>query len=603
MTTQSSMNWDLTSYFPEFNGSEMKKFKNEIEKDITSLTEISSALPDLAADNIAQWEKVFVKSEDLILRLSHLASYVGCCAAADANNEDYLREEAAMSLLWAKLSKVWVEMLRAIKEVPDEVFESFISQDGFEGIRYYLGRMREEASRTMTRDKEILATDLGVDGINAWGRLYDTVTGKLEFDMEYPDGRKERIPISHRRSLLENPDRAVRRAAFEGGNAAWESVENVAAAALNAISGTRLTLNRHRGVKHFLEIALFQSAVTQKTLDAMFKAIYDNIEIPKRILRLKAKTMGLKGVAWYDLGAPLALPEHEEYSWEKAKGMVRDSFGKAYPSLGDFVQSMYDKRWIDWEPRKGKRPGGFCTGSVLTKESRIFMTYNGGMGDIKTLAHESGHAFHSYVMRELRPFAHEYPMTLAETASTFGEMLFTDGILNDESISDAQKAMILDAEVNHAAIYLMDIPVRYEFEKKLYEERANGELSVSRLKKLMVETQQEVFGDVMEKDGVDPYFWASKLHFYITGVTFYNFPYTFGFLLSRGLFSMFKKEGAAFLPQYEDFLKLTGSDTAPNVAKRSIDRDLETPEFWTESIKSLEESLSQLEELIPKVMK
>ena len=144
--------------------------------------------------------------------------------------------------------------------------------------------------------------------------------------------------------------------------------------------------------------------------------------------------------------------------------------------------------------------------------------------------------------------------------------------------------------------------MRFEFEKALYEERGSGELSVSQLKALMTEKQRGVFGDVLQEGGEDPYFWASKLHFYITGVTFYNFPYTFGYLLSRGLFAAFKKEGPDFLPRYERFLRLTGSDTAENVAKRSIGSDLEQPDFWVRAIRSLEAPLAQLEVLLPRVL-
>lgn len=193
-------------------------------------------------------------------------------------------------------------------------------------------------------------------------------------------------------------------------------------------------------------------------------------------------------------------------------------------------------------------------------------------------------------------------MTLAETASTFGELLWVRSLLRDPSVSNAQKAFLLDIETGHATVYLLDIPVRFEFEKALHEERSRGELSVSRLKSLMVETQRRIFGDALEEGGEDPYFWASKLHFYITGVTFYNFPYTFGFLLSRGLFAMFEKEGAEFLRKYESFLRLTGSDTAENVARRSVGCDLETPDFWAAAIRSLEEPLEQLEALLPAVL-
>ena len=595
------MNWDLSAFFPEFNGPEMRAFKAALEKDIRLVSGKASSLSCLSAKNAGQWEKVFNKAEDIVTRLSHLSSYVGCLSAADSNNEAYLKEEASMAILWANYSKLEIEMHRAIKEAPDKVFSSFVQRRGFEGIHYFLKRMRWEARRNMSPDKEILATDLSVDGISAWGRMYDAISGKLAFDMEFPDGRKERLPISQRRTFLEDADRRVRRAAFLGGNAAWQTMENVASAALNAISGTRLTLYRHRKINHFLEVALFQSGLSKKTLDAMFQAIYDNLDVPKRFLRLKAKIMGLKAVSWYDLSAPLHLPGDERFSWEKGTALIRDSFVRAYPRLGEFLEkNVYGKKWVDWEPRSGKRPGGFCTSSRFNKESRIFMTYHGSMGDVHTLAHETGHAFHFYVMRNLRTHAQHYPMTLAETASTFAEMILSEGILQDGSLSDNMKCFILDQDLSNAAVYLMDIPVRYEFEKKLYEERASGELSVSRLKDLMKETQRRIFRDTLEQGGEDAYFWASKLHFYITEVTFYNFPYSFGFLLSRGLYALFQQEGKSFLPQYEKFLAYTGSDTCENVARKTIRQDLSKPEFWTQAIRSLENPMKQLESLLPR---
>ncbi|MBI2360172.1 MAG: M3 family oligoendopeptidase [Deltaproteobacteria bacterium] len=596
------MNWDLTSYFTECNGTEMREFKAALQRDIQATLRRAASLPDLATESADAWEEVVLHAEEIQKPLSHLSSYIGCLASADSRNEGYRKEEAWLALIRAEFSKVKIECLRAIKRANDELFSAFARREAFRGAEHYLRRLREEAQRTMAAEKEALAADLGVGGLHARGRLYDTLSGKLEFEMVYPDGRTERLPMSQRRSLMESPDRRVRQAAFQGGNAAWERAEDAAAAALNAISGTRLSLNRHRGIQDFLEVALFQSAISRRTLDAMLEAVHAELELPRRILRLKARSMGRTAVAWYDLGAPLALAGQKALSWEEAKMLVQDSFSRAYPGLGSYFGTLVGKRWIDWEPRAGKRPGGFCTGSLLTHEQRIFMTFNRAMGDVLTLAHESGHAFHSHAMGDLRPYARTYPMTLAETASTFGELLLVQSLVEDPSVDDARKAFLLDIETGHAAIYLLDIPVRFEFEKALYEERAKGELSVSRLKALMVETQRRIFGDALEEGGEDPYFWASKLHFYITGVTFYNFPYTFGFLLSRGLFAIFKGEGPDFLPRYENFLRLTGSDTVENVARRSIGRDLESPDFWVEAIHSLKEPLAQLEELLRKVL-
>lgn len=593
------MSWDLASYFPEFNGSEMRRFKQGLISDIASLKAEAAALPPLTTESSASWERVLLRNEDILQRMSHLGSYISCLASSDARNESYLKEEAELVGMRAELSKLRVEFLRAIKETRDETFSAFMARPALDSAQNYLNRMRQEARRAMAPENEILATDLGVDGIQAWGRLYDTVSSKLEFDMLFPDGKGHRLPVSQRRSLLEDPDRRVRKAAFEGGNAAWKSIEDMAAAALNAIAGTRLTLNRYRQVDHFLEIALFQASITRKTLDAMFEALFSKLEVPRRILRLKAKLLARPSLAWFDVGAPLELPGQEKLSWERATFLVGKSFERAYPALGKFFeQQVIGKNWVDWEPRTGKRPGGFCTSSMLTKESRIFMTYNQSLGDVLTLAHESGHAYHAAMMRDMRPYGRGYPMTLAETASTFGEQVLMNGILDDPAISQAQKALILDIETGHGAVYLLDIPVRYEFEKAFYEERAGGVLSVSRLKELMVDTQRKIFGDVLEVGGEDPYFWISKLHFYITGVTFYNFPYTFGYLLSRALYQMFKKDPGEFLPKYEEFLRLAGSEPAEKLVQHTIGRDIEQPQFWAEAIDSLEEPLARLEMLV-----
>jgi oligoendopeptidase F len=597
------MTWDLSSYFPEFNGAEMLQFKDALRSDIGALKDKAARLPVLTDASAAAWEEVLISGEDLTRRMSHLSSYISCLASADARNEAFLKEEAALTRLRAEFAKVRIEYLRAFKGPTDETFAALLGRPSLTGAQNYLNRLREEAMRAMTTAEESLATDLGVDGIQAWGTLYNRISAKLEFDMTFPDGRRERVPMSQRRSLMDHPDRRVRQTAFEAGNEAWRTIEDVAGAALNAIAGTRLTLNRHRGVDHFLDIALFQSAISRNTLDSMFEALFANLDIPRRILRLKAKVMGRSGAAWFDLGAPLGLPGEEKLSWDRARDLVKHSFHRAYPSLGEFFeQHVLAGNWIDWEPRSGKRPGGFCTSSMLNKESRIFMTYNESLGDVLTLAHESGHAFHGSLMRNVRPYARGYPMTLAETASTFGEQVLMNGLVDDPAISDSQKAMILDIDVGHGAVYLLDIPVRFDFEKAFYQERQQGELSVSRLKELMIETQQRVLGEVLEPGGEDPYFWASKLHFYITGVTFYNFPYTFGYLLSRGLYAIFKKEGPAFLPTYEELLRRAGSDTAENVVKQTVGRDLETREFWADAVRSLEEPLEQLESLLPRVL-
>jgi oligoendopeptidase F len=312
--------------------------------------------------------------------------------------------------------------------------------------------------------------------------------------------------------------------------------------------------------------------------------------------------MGLPAIAWYDLEAPLPLPETERIPWERGRDLVRRAFATSYPALAAHVDEALAKRWIEAEPRAGKRPGAYCTGSDLTGESRVFMTYQGALGDVSTLAHELGHSFHHHVLAGTRVLARQYPMTLAETASTFAESVLSAGLLAEPGISAATRAQLLGEVAGDAAAFLLDVPTRFLFETRFYELRSRGEVPASRLSSLMVEAQREVFGEALAVGAEDPHFWASKLHFFIPDLSFYNFPYTFGYLLSRGLYARFAEEGPAFLPRYEAFLRATGGALAHEVARASIGEDLEAPEFWARAVATLEAPIAELEAVLGEVL-
>jgi oligoendopeptidase F len=212
------------------------------------------------------------------------------------------------------------------------------------------------------------------------------------------------------------------------------------------------------------------------------------------------------------------------------------------------------------------------------------MTFNGAMGDVQTLAHELGHTFHSYLMRKMRPWAADYPMTLAETASTFAENLVTNAALKNPETSDAARVSILDQRLQDSSAFLLNIPMRFDFESSFYEQRKSGELSVRALQELMLDAQRKNYGESIDPAQLDPWFWASKLHFYITEISFYNFPYTFGYLFSMGIFARFLAEGPEFLTRYESLLMQTGSAPAEKVALDALGVDLQKPEFWNASI-------------------
>lgn len=588
--------WDMTPYFPEFDGTEYRAFRDALGAALASWLERVRALDALSASSLDAWADHLAALEDLTNRSAHLASYLGCLGAADARSEGIQTETAHAATLRAELQKAFVWLRATLREAEAEVFEALLGDARLRDVAFFLRRTRERAAWSMEPELEALVAELGPTGFSAWGRLYDQVSGKLEFDLELPGRTPRRHPVSMRTTLLQDPDPAVRRATLVGSNRAWEGMADVAAACLNSIAGQRLALYRRRGVAHFLDPALFDAAIGRRTLDTLLEVVKARQEVARRFLRLKARLLGRDRLGFQDLHAPLPLSPPRRVSFEEGRERVLAAFEGFHAELAEFARDAFARRWIDWRPRPGKRPGGFCSSSSWIGESRVFLTYDGADGDVSTLAHELGHAYHAWVVRDLRPWATRYPMTLAETASTFAEQLVIDAGLANPQTGVRERAALLDGRLRDAAVFLLDIPMRFDFEKTLYEERARGELAPGKLCELMEHAQRDHFGDTLAEDELDPWFWASKLHFYITGLSFYNFPYTFGYLFSLGIFARAKQEGPSFLARYRELLRLTGSDTAEGVARRALGVDLEQPEFWSASIDRLEAELARFEE-------
>ena len=586
--------WSLESWFTAFGAPDYVAFKAELTRDVESLKIRAGAL---GADTTTIAE-VICASEALGDRLWHLSAYLGCLSADDANNEAVKADEAWMSTQEAESVKLRASLQSAVAALSDAAFAQLLAVPSLTGAEHAVKRMREEGLHQMPSEMESLAADLNVNGLHAWGRLYDTLSGKMVFDMTFPDCHTESVPMARRRALMSEPDRKLREAAFHAGQKPWQDHADTLAAGLNGIAGTRLSLYGRRGIPHFLDTPLFDGAMSRASLDAMLEAIHANIELPRRALRTAARLQGTPALHYFDLEAPqVAAPEEKPLSWDDACATVERAFSAAYPRLGSYFRDLLRDRWIEAQPRAGKRPGAFCTGSQLKHEERIYMTWHSTVHDMVTLAHETGHAWHSCVLRPARSFAASYPMTLAETASNFGEMILLDGLMGDPGMTPEIKAYLLDQEMLRAHAYLINIPMRYEFEKAFYTERASGEVPVSRLGELMQDAQRKLYGDTLLPDGTDPLFWASKMHFFITGVSFYNFPYVFGYLLSQALFARFKAEGADFLPRYEAFLAATGSATCEEVVRRTLGTDLTKPEFWATALQAIEPTLMAYEQL------
>ena len=570
--------WDLESVFPGGSDSpQLKAHLEEVVKDIAALADFVAGLkPTLSAKELRE---LVDRIQTVRIRLGQGSSFIGCLTAQDVKDGKARLLQGNLSQIGARMGWVSTAIEDLYVSIADEHWTELLDDDELSQFSFPLNEQRELAKLKMTREQESLATDLAVDGYHAWSRLYNTVVGDMVIEVDV-DGKPEKYSVGQAFNLLANPDAQLRETVFGKIEDAFAQEAELCASALNHLAGFRLNLYKHRGWEDILWEPLRINRMERATLDAMWQAVEGGKPHLVRYLERKAKLLGLDQLAWWDLNAPLGKAG-EKIPYDEAAAFVVDQFRRFSPEIADFTQSAFDKGWVEAEDRGGKRPGAFCTSLPMTGESRVFMTYSGTIQSLGTLAHELGHAYPGYVLRDAPPMLRSYAMNVAETASTFGELLVVDGALEQAS-SPEEKLGILEDKIGRSVAFFMDIHSRFLFETRFYARRSKGLLSVDELNEMMLQAQKDAFLDSLKE--YHPHFWASKLHFYITGVPFYNFPYTFGFLFSAGVYARAKEEGAGFAQRYRDLLHDTSRMTVEELARKHLGVDLTKPDFWEAAV-------------------
>lgn len=567
------LTWDLESIFP--GGSESPQLAaclKQLEQDVADLAiQVEQGVDD--------WEQLVERVQEIASRLRQAGAFIGCLNAQNVKDDKAKLLAGGMQQLRAAMNSVMTTIDHHMLEMEDEQWQQLLNRPALKPVAWPLDERRRRARARMPARLEQLANDLAVDGYHGWGDLYNVITGRMAIPFE-KDGKKLELSVGQAANMFSHPDAKVRHAMAEKWEQAWEREAELCANALNHLGGFRWNLYRNRGWDSILQEPLEVNRMTQATLEAMWGTIAENKEIFVQAMDRKAKLLGLGKLGWFDRGAPLGKVQ-KKYSFDEAANFVVEQFDKVSPKLARFAAEAFTKSWIEAEDRGGKRAGAFCTSFPASGETRVFMTFAGTATNVSTLAHELGHAFHQHVMTDLPVMAQGYAMNVAETASTFAEMVVADAAVNNAASREEQVAL-LGGKVMSACAFLMDIHSRFLFETRFYQARRRGPVGVEQLNQMMVEAQKEAFKDSLSQ--WHPHFWASKLHFYITGVPFYNFPYTFGYLFSAGVYSLAREEGTAFEQKYVDLLRDTGRMQVEDLARKHLGVDLTRPDFWQQAI-------------------
>jgi pepF/M3 family oligoendopeptidase len=556
---------------------------------VTECEQLAKHLDTAEALDLSQTAKVATTLESLITlynkiqdRLRVLSAFVAGFVTVNSRDEFARSKESELDQALIPLSKAGTRLTSWIGSLDLDglIQASALIKDH----EFVLRKTQISAKHQMSPAEESLIAELTPTAATGWTRLHGNVTSQIEVDVELK-GEAKRLPMSVIRTLAHDPDRFVRRAAYDAELAAWKQNKVPLAAALNGVKGTVGTLAHRRGWGEPLNEALFISNIDRETLDAMLTAAREALPDYRRYLKAKAKLLNIKQLAFFDLFAPLEGVE-EAWDYQEAERFVATNFRSFSDKLGDFAERAFRENWIDAEPRPGKRDGAFCMGFVK-EQSRIMMNFKPSFSSVKTLAHELGHGYHNLCLADRTPLQRRTPMTLAETASIFCETVIQNAAI--QKASGPERLLLLEGSLDGTCQTSVDILSRFLFEGRVFEGRNKRELSATEFCDLMVQAQKDTYGDGLDPDFLHPYMWAVKPHYYSR--SFYNFPYMYGMLFGLGLFSIYQQDPASFKVSYDDLLSSTGMDDAAALARR-FGFDVTTPSFWRSSFDVIRSQIS-----------
>ncbi|MFW8053006.1 M3 family oligoendopeptidase [Vagococcus fluvialis] len=522
-------------------------------------------------------------------------SFVNAIQSADVNNKKAGTMLAGLFTKSTDFENANVVFTKKLTAMPDKTWEQLLTSETAQkqGIAFVLNETREQGKRLLSENEENIINQLSTDGFNAWSSHYDTLVAQINIPFTEADGSEVSLSAGQAfNKMMGDADPKVRAELFEKWEQAWSEKAPLFADTLNHLDGFRLTANKLHGITNHLQVPLEYNRMKEETLNAMWGAISNNKQPFVDFLQRKAQLFGKEKMEWQDQDAPIILGDFKEkrYTFDEAADFIVENFNKFSPKMADFAQMAFDKSWIEAEDRPGKRPGGYCTSLPENKESRIFMTYGESINEVSTLAHELGHAYHSHVMWDLPAMSQDYAMNVAETASTFAELIVADATLK-QAATDEEKINLIDVKMQNAIAMFMNIHTRFIFENNLHEARKENVLTDEEITELMLAAQKESYCDSL--GSYHPHFWASKLHFFIDDVPFYNFPYTFGYLFSLGIYAHAQKQGASFEDKYIDLLRDTASMTTEDLAEKHLGIDLTKPDFWQDGINIIKQDIEE----------
>ena len=588
--------WSLDNLYESFDSPKFTKDFEDYKKAIENFC-LWSKNNLTSNENAKEKLETFINMSNEISYYNMLRSYCRLLLTVDSENSRARKYSESLQDISTGLVGPETAFINFIKGI-DNLDELIESSPILKEHKFYLSEMKDQAKYVLSEQEESVISKMKNTGSNAWTMLHDQLTSLLSVDL---NGKKTTLPMIRNMAQDENPE--VRKAAYEAELAALKTIEIPSASCLNSIKGEVVTTYKLRGYDSPLDMTLKNSRLESVALEAMLEAIQEYLPELRKYYHQKAKNLGYDGgLKYYDICAPVGEISMS-MSYEKAADYIVSKFSGFAPEMGSFARHAFDNQWLDVEPRAGKAGGAFCSGISALKECRILSNFlEGSFDSMLTLAHELGHGYHGYCLKDETDLNKHYTMPIAETASTFCETLVCQSALKDLADEPLSKIAILENAILGATQVIVDIFARYTFETWVFENRPNGSLSAAELNNLMIEAHKKSYGDGLDETTIHPYMWIVKGHYYSAGRNFYNFPYAYGHLFSLGLYSRYLEEGEAFAPKYKKLLAATGANSLRDVGLMA-GIDVNDINFWRSSLELIKKDIEEYIELSHQLFK
>ena len=576
-----STEWSLKEIYPSF---ESEEFKRDFER-FSNFREVFNGLT--LEDNLESIKAAIAALEEFSVLSSRLGNYINLTLTANTTDETANKYRTLFGNAYAALNSAYTKVYKFIGSVETDI----TSDENLKDYEFYFAEAKKQYKHLLSDELEDVIAKFSISGGDGWEQLFEAMTSGVEGEF-----KGEKVTLSEIRNMAYDADAAVRKEAYETELKMYDTIKEPIAFALNNIKQQVLTETSLRGFESPLAQTLEASRMSRKTLDALLEAIREYLPQFRAYLKHKASLLGHEnGLPFYDLFAPIG-ESSRRFTIEESKEFLLENFKGFSDDLAEMTKEAYENNYIDFLPRKGKVGGAFCSNLPFIKQSRILTNFSGSLSDVVTIAHELGHAYHGLHIENHRVLNQEYSMPVAETASTFNENIVMNTVIRQAS--DAEKVALLESQLQDTTQIIVDIYSRYLFESAVFENREKSFMFSKDLEQLMLDAQKEAYGDGLDSDAMHPYMWACKPHYYSSGLSFYNFPYAFGGLFSKGLYAIYQEQPEGFVEKYQELLRATTVTSAEDTAK-VLGVDVEDSAFWKKALAQVADNIEQFIALTP----